>query len=348
MEFPADYFDAITSRRHPVRVSVGERVTIGGEGFAFELERRQLKVLPRLGRTPVRIALPDGGLLVARDFDVVDYALGVDPSRQLAHRLESHPGFVVVALAAIVVAAWFAYRDGIPWAARQVAAHIPHEVEIELSEETLQAMDRFALRPSRLDPARARSIAAGFASLRQASGLPARTRLEFRDGGFVGPNALALPGGVVIITDQLVELMDDSQVIAVLAHELGHVEGRHSTRHLLSQSLHAFLAMAVMGDSSAVAGVAAGFPTVMLATAYSRDFEREADAYALALLRRAGLPPQDFAVALDKLRRAARPERDLGYLATHPNIGERIEAAEDATGCIGLSCKMESNPGKRN
>jgi Zn-dependent protease with chaperone function len=345
MELSADYFDARSSRRHPVRVSIGDRVAIEGEGFAFQLERSQLTVLPRLGRTPARVMLPGGGLLVARDFDGVEAVLGASGTRQLAHRLESHPGFVLLALVAIVVAAWFAYRDGIPWVAREIAMRMPPELEAKLAEETLHTMDRIVFKASRLDAARTGEIAAGFASLRQTAGLPASVRLEFRDGGLVGPNALALPGGVVVVTDQLAELMEVPQVVAVLAHELGHLAARHGTRHVIASSLHAFLAMAVFGDAAAIAGLAATFPTVMMTTAYSRDFEREADAFAIALLRRSGRSPRDFALALDKLRRFAYAEEDrrradgtqkshrprLGYLETHPDIEERLEAAEDAS-----------------
>lgn len=337
--FSADYFDGRTSRRRPVLVEVaGGILAIRGDGVYVDVPRDKANVLARLGETPVRIDLPGGGLLVAVDFDAVDATLGVPRSRTLAHRLESHTLFVILALAGIVVGAWFAYRDGIPWASGKIAARIPVEIEAQLSTQALESLDSILFRPTALPGERRQALGEAFAKLVALANVPPGARLEFRDGGFVGPNALTLPGGVVVVTDQLAGLVDDRRLAAILAHELGHVRHRHGTRHLLNNSLHAFFAMAVFGDVSAVAGIAATVPTVFVNTGYSRDFEREADAFALDLLPRAGMNVQDFVLALDALRRmehgdresARRGAREFGYLSTHPDIEERLEAAEDA------------------
>ncbi|MGZ5088514.1 MAG: M48 family metallopeptidase, partial [Usitatibacter sp.] len=214
------------------------------------------------------------------------------------------------------------------------AERIPPSMEEELSRQTLASADTFVFKPSKVDPARREAVNRDFASLRAVASVPGGTRLEFRDGEFLGPNALTFPGGVIVVTDKLVEIMDDDQVVAVLAHELGHVHHRHGTRHLLNNSMHALIAMAVFGDVSAVAGTAATVPTVLVNTAYSRDFEREADGYAFELLRRSGRSPLDFARALESLRaeiaRLGGPHIKAGYFSTHPDFGERIEAAKRA------------------
>jgi Zn-dependent protease with chaperone function len=58
-------------------------------------------------------------------------------------------------------------------------------------------------------------------------------QLLFRDGGSVGANAFALPGGTVIATDQFIQLSEnDDEIIAVLAHEIGHVRHQHSLRQI--------------------------------------------------------------------------------------------------------------------
>ena len=54
--------------------------------------------------------------------------------------------------------------------------------------------------------------------------------LLFRDGGKFGANAFALPSGKIIVTDQLASLLNDEQIVGVLAHELGHVVYRHGMR----------------------------------------------------------------------------------------------------------------------
>jgi Zn-dependent protease with chaperone function len=130
-----------------------------------------------------------------------------------------------------------------------------------------------------------------------------------------------------------VDVLDDDEVAAVLAHELGHVHYRHSTRVLLSGSFHALVVMAVFGDASSISSIAATAPTVLVNSGYSRDFEREADAFAFDLLDRTGSSPEAFATALEDLTNAIGEKKrglDFGYLSTHPQTGERIEAAHEA------------------
>jgi Zn-dependent protease with chaperone function len=337
-EFSADFFDGRTSRRHPVLVGVlPDVLAVRGEGISLMVPRAEVNMHPALGSTPVRVELPGGGLLVARDFEAVDASLGVPRARTLAHRLESHTLFVVVALIGIAAAGWFAYVDGIPWAARVIAERIPPEVEKQLSKEALASADSILFKRSELDPEREAAVRKEFSNLLAVADVPPGVRLELRNGSFLGANAFTLPGGVVVVTDQLIDIMDDREVGAVLAHELGHVRYRHGTRLALHNSANALIAMAVYGDVSAVAGIAATVPTVLMHSGYSRDFEWEADRYAHTLLKRAGRSPLDFATALEALRRNviqenAKPRRarNMGYLATHPEFEERIEAARDA------------------
>jgi Zn-dependent protease with chaperone function len=333
-QFEADYFDGLTSRRVPVNVQVeGGRLVVHGGEVLLEIAARDAAIHPRIGSVPLRIGLPGGGLLVTKSFDAVDATLGVPRSRTLAHRLETHSRFVVASLAVLVVAAWFAYTDGIPWAAKRLAEAIPQGIESQLSAETMNTVDRVFFRPSKVTADRRRAIEQKFARMKRSAEVPAETRLVFRDGGMIGPNALTLPGGVIVVTDQLVDVLDDDEVAAVLAHELGHVHYRHSTRVLLSGSFHALVVMAVFGDASSISSIAATAPTVLVNSGYSRDFEREADAFAFDLLDRTGSSPEAFATALEDLTNAIGEKKrglDFGYLSTHPQTGERIEAAHEA------------------
>ncbi|MFY0104218.1 M48 family metallopeptidase, partial [Acinetobacter baumannii] len=87
-------------------------------------------------------------------------------------------------------------------------------------------------------------------------------------------------------------------LMGVLAHELGHVHRRHLMRRLIQSSAIAATATLLFGDVSAVL---ANIPTVLLDLKYSRDIEREADDYAIAMFKANGLPRQKLALVFEKL-----------------------------------------------
>lgn len=356
----ADFYDGKSSRRCQVTLVVSDgNVAVSGEGVAFTVSADAVRISPRLGGMPRRIAFPGGAAALTQDHEAVDAAFAHAARSTFAHRLESHRTFVVFALILTIGLVWSGYRYGVPWVAREVAMVLPASLEAELAEESLNALDSFVFRPTKLDAPRRAALAQTFAELRAASGQPDSIRLEFRDGNWMGANALALPGGIVVMTDQLVKVMaDDKQVVAVLAHELGHIQHRHSLRYVLQDSITALLAMAIYGDASAVAGIAATVPTALVHAQYSQNFEREADSYAFGLLKNTGRSPRDLGLALQSLEASDREEnegkaeeketaesnkqegatkgkkktraRDFGYLSTHPATQDRIQAAEDA------------------
>jgi len=139
--------------------------------------------------------------------------------------------------------------------------------------------------------------------------------------------------------DELVELTkDDNEIIAVLAHERGHVERRHAMRMVLQSSVVGLVLAWYVGD---VSGLLATAPAIIMQAKYSRDMEREADVYAEQTLQINGLSPCLLASILDKLEAAhlaAMKEKDkeeqpaagagkrneaMDYLASHPATRER-------------------------
>jgi Zn-dependent protease with chaperone function len=158
-------------------------------------------------------------------------------------------------------------------------------------------------------------------------------QLAFRHAPKLGPNAFALPDGRLVVTDQLVELAaSDAEVLAVLAHEAGHHEHRHGMRQALEGSAVVLVAGFLFGDLSGTGSLSVSVPVLLLESGFSRDHEREADAFAFALLRRHGRSPADFATIMRRLS-DYHGERDFGpvsYLSTHPPSRARIEAAAGA------------------
>jgi Zn-dependent protease with chaperone function len=247
-----------------------------------------------------------------------------------------------------------AYQWGLPRAADEIAQHLPSSLEQKLGDESLVQLDKHLMQPSNLSVEAQARLKNSFARMKQPHGDKTHYRLEFRsskigrDGrALLGPNALALPNGVIVMTDELVTLAgDDHAVLGVLSHELGHVRHHHSTRRLLQGMGVGVVINFLIGDvSSALATI----PTFLLDQSYSRDFERESDQYAIDMMRKNGLPlspmAELFAMMGDERERRddrVKPRRStkskktraasMDYLSSHPSDEERIATLRAADG----------------
>lgn len=145
------------------------------------------------------------------------------------------------------------------------------------------------------------------------------------------PNAFALPGGVILVTEGLLEILgSEAELAAVLAHEMGHIERGHCFSAVKFQLLLAKLQAPTLGK---LADFAVG---LMLRHAFSKTQEEEADNYAFALILQTPYDPAAVAGAFASLqaysrrggsirnqRRPADPLKD--YFMTHPPLDLRIE-----------------------
>ena len=219
-----------------------------------------------------------------------------------------------------------AYVYGIPLIASAAAARIPASITQRLERETLASLDREVFKPSALPPERQRAIDSAFRTLRRPAGANAAYALVFRKSDALGANAMALPAGTIVVTDGLVTIAhDDREILGVLAHEAGHVERRHGLRGMLQDSLIGMLLALVVGDVSTLAAAAS---SALVEASYSRDLEREADAFAIVMLRANGIPVKHLADMLRRLEStagAAGLPGALQYLSTHPATDERIQ-----------------------
>jgi Zn-dependent protease with chaperone function len=129
------------------------------------------------------------------------------------------------------------------------------------------------------------------------------------------------------MTDELVALAEhDDELLAVLAHEVGHVIHRHGLRSAIQSSLLALAIVLVTGDLSSTSGFVAMLPTLLAESHYSRDFEREADDHALAYLLANDIDPGRFADLLVRMEQADGGDAlVVAFLSSHPSTQERIE-----------------------
>jgi len=287
-----------------------------------------VRVAPRLANTPRWLYLPGGGACVILDNDAVDRFAREKPFTRMLNRLEARPAYAVVAVGLVFALVWLLIDRGLPPVVDFVAERIPRSAETSLGEKTLEALeDNKVMAPSKLPQQKIESLRGKFESLAKSADDVGPLRLEFRGSPAIGPNAFALPGGTIVVTDELVKLAhNDEEVLAVLAHEIGHVRYRHTMRHLLQGSATALIIAGVTGDIASTTSLAASAPALLLQTKYSRDYEREADAFAITLLQKNGIGPEHFAAILESLEASTGERRRFGapsFLSTHPPTEER-------------------------
>lgn len=324
---PATYYDGRRSASCAVHLTVtGDRLVIAGPGVHRTEPVDRLVLQVAAAPATSTIALADGArCVVATELTVGLPMRRIDAAGPAAttrgHAWWSLPLTAVV----LALSLWWGYREGLPVAAGWIAHRMPDTVAQSLGDATLASLDGAALAPSTTPAARQQAIAEAFARLPIPPDV--RTRLEFRAGPGIGPNALALPSGVVIVTDELVSLAkNDDELIGVLAHEVGHVAGRHGLRAIVQQSALSAAIAWVAGDAHSLAAAA---PAALLSARYSQAFERQADEFAASLLRATGRSPASLANLLERLAGSAGPgpEGPLSrYLSSHPPTGDRIAA----------------------
>jgi Zn-dependent protease with chaperone function len=231
-------------------------------------------------------------------------------------------------LAALTIASC---RYGVPALASAAASRVPATVVDTIGELVMTSFDAHTFQKSGIAPTRQAAIVRRFSQLRFPDGAAAGDyEIVFRRSDAVGANAMALPSGTIIVTDALIDLSgSDDEIVAVLAHEAGHVEHRHGLRLLFQSSFVSAGVSWLLGDVSALA---AGAASTLLEAKYSRDFERDADAYAVRLLDDNGIPRENFVRMLERLEQSARRRGAVledgvtGYLSSHPVTQERIES----------------------
>jgi beta-barrel assembly-enhancing protease len=136
-------------------------------------------------------------------------------------------------------------------------------------------------------------------------------------------NALAAPGGHIVVFSGLIDKMQTpEQLAAVIAHEMQHVVQRHSTRGMMRTLGLQLVLSLVLGDVGFL-GDLAGNLTVLH---FMRSDEQSADDEALNTLMRAGIAPSEMQHAFENLERSTGNQpAPLKYLASHPPLSERIE-----------------------
>jgi Zn-dependent protease with chaperone function len=311
------------------------KVYVHGIASPIAVPLAEIRISERVGNITRRISFPDGGVFETHDNDAVDRAreaLGLKGGSALVHWLESRWQIAIASLVAVVLVSIAFLHWGVPAAANWAAKVMPAEVDQAIGTGTLDVLDSAAFQPSVLSRTRQRELRNRFVDMTAPLDDGHVYQLEFRHGGFIGANAFALPSGIIVMTDELVDLAkSDDELISVLAHEVGHVRGRHALRQLLQAAGISALAFALLGDVSSISGILSAAPALLHAK-NSRDFEREADAFSKQWLREHDIAESNFDAILCRISGSHGQEDgedDFDYFSSHPSTTERAQCPNE-------------------
>ncbi|WRH65270.1 MAG: M48 family metallopeptidase [Planktothrix sp. GU0601_MAG3] len=136
-------------------------------------------------------------------------------------------------------------------------------------------------------------------------------------------NAFATMGGFVYVNTGLIAAADnEAELASVMAHEIGHIAGRHAIKQMRQAAVAAGVATAVGADQNKLVQIGV---ELALKRPKSREAEYEADRMGLATLIRAGYAPRGAVDFMAKLLKSGSPPT---IISTHPATGDRISAMQ--------------------
>lgn len=326
------YYFPRSSKSTQATLSVTEdNVSLHCDGqCSLVVNQRDIRINADIPGVATEIDFADGGRFIASD---ASQRLTLMTSR--LEGFEKNKLLIFSSIFLVPLFLWLILAVGMPYVAEQSVVLVPKSVPEQMGKQSFAIIDELFLEPSELPQARQDAVKLQWNKAVEVLNLSdIQYNLYVYKSDYFGPNAFALPDGTVVITDALIEKLDDKPdaILAVLLHEIGHVERQHSLR-LVAQSISNTLAIAVIfGDVDSLGEAILGTGSALVMNAFSREMEAEADDYALANLVKLGKSPTAFSDAMEvflKLKSEHEESELLQYLSTHPEVKDRIKKAKE-------------------
>lgn len=164
-------------------------------------------------------------------------------------------------------------------------------------------------------------------------------------------NAFAVPGGYVYVYTGILKYLDTEAALAgVIAHEIGHVERRHSTQRITNAYGLSILANLALGNNpSQIAEIVANMFSGLSLLANSRANEDESDEYSIKYLMSTKYYPGAVKFFFEKMRDDGKVSSSSSglqtFLSTHPDPIERINSTNERLKAMGIEIRSYTSNG---
>lgn len=335
----ARFFDGKTSKPTDMRLTClpNGNLALLMTSAPREFTLKQVTLGQHITGTPYQIIIASGGIIEIAPSPEADrfIAYAFPQGSRVPEHLERNMkrSLFVMAMSFVTFAALLYY--GIPLVSQAIYPWIPLSVKERAGNNTIKLLDTLLFSRSSIGTDRQNTLRALAAPLLRSAFPDSKISIEFRGAHSQMANAMAIFPRTIICTDQLVSLLTPEEIQAVLAHEIGHLKLDHGTRQLINQTAIQILPAITMGSGVQDSYMLKMVIQKVLPSSFSRDQEREADAFAVDILRRQLLEPRHLISALEKLHayyrtRQSDTDEMIGKIerifASHPDLEERRDA----------------------
>lgn len=309
-------------------VSQSNCLSLYVNGDIFSCQQQDVEISAPVGNLPIRFIFPSDWMFVAERTDEVSQWLKRNSKSGRADKLESSIIAWFIGLVVSISVLLGGYYYALPWGSEKVAKLIPSSISVSLGNKVLEAFENRWL-PSEL-PEKQQEVIRHRVSqhLQQLEALPYPIEILFRSSD-MGANAFALPGGKVVLLDELIELAEnDQQLDSIILHELGHVYHRHMMEKLVHSSLISVGVVMLFGESSGIVDNLVSIGVFIISNGHSRMAESEADEYAkqaMIQLYGSSEPMAEMFELFQKQDTVDIPS----WLSSHPESEQRIKSARE-------------------
>lgn len=275
--------------------------------------------------SPLIIELPDGGRIECKSYDQHFLSEILKRESRFLLWLERNKGAILTTVVLTVLLGIFFVQKVEPLIAHTIAHSIDQKIVDRFDHQVLSIIDNNYVKKSKLPVDIQEDLRFEIMKYTHRDDL----EILFRQGYRVGANAFALGGKTMIITDELIEKVNNKKLVLSIAfHELGHLKHRHFLERTISGILYNFLYVFALGDLTGFTESLAQAGMGLIFLKNSRAHESEADLYSFNLLKSAGLSPVCFANSMQILSGVGvnqSSNKKSDFFSTHPSTQKRIE-----------------------
>lgn len=335
MEFQANYFESRTSRPQLVRVLLQEPgfLTLlfpDGSQLRFSLEESSLFRLPGAEKWSLNLG-DKGASLLLESQEYVRMMAKANPPWENAQSKNIRPArrhfwtivsVLLLLLGLLIAGLWFGTPLLADWAARHTDAEWENQIGTEVKASVLKEFPQ--------DFEKTRLLRAFYLKLESANpNLQKPVQLYcIKKEDF---NAFAIPGGAIFVQQGAIDKMEHySELAALLGHEIGHVEKRHTIRTLFRTASTYAVFSFFLGDLSGLSALVLDQAQNLRELSYSRDFEREADEAGMDFLCRNQVEGKGMVQLMQRMKKLDEGHMELAILRSHPLTSERLANAQKA------------------